>query len=230
VFLPDEADAWFHLFDVVGKADPEDLDRAALEDVGYLQLDQQPKEYRGRVVKLSGIVRGVKLVETPVNAFNVDRYYQLWIQPERASPALVVVYCLKLPEGFPVGEQLDAPVQLTAIFFKRWTYSSRGGITTAPLLVAKTLTWMPAPPPAPSDERSRTVEPSLAVITAVVLAVGVIAVVAWRTRARTRHDDSSIKPFDRWAAELASLESSAVAPGAAESPPAGPPAPLSRNG
>lgn len=182
VFLPDEADAWFHLFDALRRREAEPLEPYSLGSVSYLQLDQQPQAYRGRAVSLQGIVRGAKLVEAPINAFNVPRYYQLWLQPERSSPALVVVYCLELPAGFPLGEGLDAPVSLTGIFYKRWTYASQQGITTAPLLVAKTVAWTPAPASAPISEPPATRQVLFAALSALALALLALALIARRTR------------------------------------------------
>jgi hypothetical protein len=182
VFLPDEAVAWFHLFDVLRQREAAPLEPYSLGSVSYLQLDQQPQAYRGRVVSLQGIVRGAKLVEAPVNAFNVARYYQLWVQPERSSPALIVVYCLTLPTGFPLGDSLESPVSLTGIFYKRWTYASQGGITTAPLLVAKTVTWTPTPVPTPIAGPQAARQVVVAALAALVLALVALALIAWRTR------------------------------------------------
>jgi hypothetical protein len=182
VFLPDEADAWFHLFDVLRQPEAPPLEPYSLGSVSYLQLDQQPGAYRGRVVSLHGIVRGAKLIEAPVNAFNISRYYQLWLQPERSSPALVVVYSLVLPTGFPLGDSLQTPVSLTGIFYKRWTYASQEGITTAPLLVAKTVDWTPTLPPAPVVRQPVGREVVVASLAALVLALAALALIAWRTR------------------------------------------------
>jgi len=186
VFLPDEADAWFHLFDVLRKADPDDIKRTSLGKVGYVQLDQQASDYRGRVVELSGTVRAAKRLEPVVNAFNVESYYQLWLQPERNAPALVVVYARQLPSGFPLGDQLDVQVSLTGIFFKRWTYASQGGVTTAPLVAADTVEWQaPAAKPARAQTAEAPVGTSVAraFIIAGLLAFAVVVLLAWRLKA-----------------------------------------------
>ncbi len=145
VFRPVESDGWFHLFALLAATPADELTRASEVRVGYLQLSQQPNEYRGRLVTVSGVARAAKLVEAPRNAFGVTQYYQLWLQPNRTVGELIVLYCLELPEGFPLGEELDQQCSATGFFFKRWAYASQGGITTAPLVIAKTLDWKPAP-------------------------------------------------------------------------------------
>jgi hypothetical protein len=182
VFLPDEADAWFHLFDVLRQRELPALEPYSLGEVSYVQLDQQPQAYRGQVVSLRGIVRGAKLIEAPINAFNVSRYYQLWLQSDRSSPELEVVYCLGLPEGFPLGGRIEEPVSLTAIFYKRWTYSSREGLTTAPLLAAKTVDWTPARPTPPTPRPPVVRQVAIATLSALALTALALVFIFYRTR------------------------------------------------
>jgi hypothetical protein len=150
VFRAAESDAWFHLLALLEKTDQRELKRASLGRVDFLQLDQQADEYRGRLVSIDGTVRGAKLVAAPANGYSIKRYYQLWLQPDRGSPALVAVYALALPEGFPLGSDLEAPCAATGFFFKRWAYPSREGIATAPLVLARTVDWQPPLSPAPA--------------------------------------------------------------------------------
>ncbi|MEX0977250.1 MAG: hypothetical protein WDZ48_00265, partial [Pirellulales bacterium] len=149
VFRAAESDAWFHLLALLDKTNPQDLEKASIGRVGHLQLDQQPESYRGRLVTIDGVVRSAKLVEAPKNGFGIRQYYQLWLQPQMSATALIVVYCLKLPQGFPVGSVLGERCTTTGFFFKRWAYQSQGGITTAPLILAATIDWQPPPPPPP---------------------------------------------------------------------------------
>ncbi len=180
VFRAAESDAWFHLLELLQKTDPAQIATASVGRVGYLQLDSQAASYRGRVVTLDGTVRKAKRLDAPANAYDVRQYYQLWLQPDRAAPELIVVYALELPAGFPEGDALDEAASTTGIFFKRWAYPSQDGIRTAPLVVARTVDWQPAPPEAvkaPAGEQF-----ALAAATAAVIAVLAIAVLAVRSR------------------------------------------------
>ena len=182
VFRAVEADAWFHLLALLEKTDQRDLERASLGRVGFLQLDQQADEYRGRLVTIDGTVRGAKLVAAPPNGYSIKQYYQLWLQPDRGSPALVAVYALALPEGFPLGTDLEAPCAVTGFFFKRWAYPAREGIATAPLVLARTVDWQPPPPP-PAPEAPPGEQFVWALFIAVILAVMIVGFFIARTRA-----------------------------------------------
>ncbi len=168
-FRSPESDAWFHLFELLEKNTDERLAQGSSGPVGYLQLERQPQAYRGRLVTVSGTVRSAKEVAAPENSYGIERYYQVWLQPLRSDPELIVVYVLHLPLDFPVGEALDEPVSATGFFFKRWAYPSRSGILTAPLVLARSIQWTPAPPAAPTGSSEEQA----------LLAAAAAAVIAW---------------------------------------------------
>ncbi|MGD9722838.1 MAG: hypothetical protein AB7O59_16000 [Pirellulales bacterium] len=184
VFRPEESDGWFHLFGVVERAPEGELEHASLGPVGYLQLSQQPREYRGRVVTVSGIARAAKRITAPQNAFGVKQYYQVWLQADRQAADLMVVYCVELPAGFPLGVQLAENCSAVAVFFKRWAYQSQGGITTAPLLVARTLDWKPAAVPVQQPRQPLGEQITTAVVVALVISALVLALVVRRASSR----------------------------------------------
>jgi hypothetical protein len=205
VFRPAESDAWFHLFALVARTSDEELQQASEGPVAYLQLDQQPREYRGRLVTIDGIARAARRITAPANAFEVKHYYQVWLQPDRQSDGLIVVYCTQLPTGFPLGEQIAAECSATGFFFKRWAYPSQGGITTAPLVIAKTLSWQPppvvaeGPPPPPLGEQ-------LLIAAAAALLLAIIALLVILRRGRTSPAVASAEPPSDVAARLAALD------------------------
>jgi hypothetical protein len=180
VFRSAERDAWFHLLALLQKSNPADLERASLGRAGYVQLEAQPKEYRGRLVTLDGVVRAAKAVPAPENDLGIERYYQLWLQPDPGSGALVALYALELPGDFPLGERIEALCRAVGFFFKRWAYASRGGVTTAPLVLVRSVQWEPLPappPPAPVGQQLLW-----AFVVALLLAVATLSVVVARSR------------------------------------------------
>ncbi len=215
VFRPAESDAWFHLGALLARTDNEKLVAAAEGPVSYVQLQEQPKAYRGHLVTVRGVARGAKRVAAAENAFDVQQYYQLWIQPDRAASDLIALYCLELPEGFPLGEPIDAECAATGFFFKRWAYESRGGIATAPLVVARTLDWQP-----PAVEGQRPAAPAgeqflMALVAALVLAAVVLGFVIWRGRTTMRRRagaSGATHDADRVGAILASLDAELARP------------------
>jgi len=183
VFRAPESDAWFHLLELLEKNTEERLAKGSSGPVGYLQLERQPQAYRGRLVTVSGTARSAQEVAAPENAYGIERYYQIWLQPLRSDPELIVVYTLYLPFDFPVGEELDEPVSATGFFFKRWAYPSRSGILTAPLVLARSIQWTPvqlAVPPGSSEEQTL-----LAAAAAAVIALCFVVWV-WRRSRRPR--------------------------------------------
>lgn len=208
VFRPAESLAWFHLFSVLETTPQDELDHASEGPVGYLQLNEQPNEYRGRLITISGTVRAAKLVAAPKNGFDIKEYYQLWLQPDRATDELVVLYCLELPADFPLGDNLDESATATGFFYKRWAYASQGGITTAPLVMAKILNWQPKPPAPPAVEQPLGEKLFTATIVAAALAAIALVFMIWRVRGATsgrrvgaaKDDDAKVS------ASLASLD------------------------
>lgn len=139
VFRGVEDDAWFHLFEALREAQPGEL-AAAARPVDFAQLFQQPAEYRGRLVKLSGRVRRLEALEAPTNTYGVEQYYRAVLETS-ANP--VFVYFLDLPAGFPVGERVYEDVSVSGFFFKRLAYRAVDDIRTAPVIAARTLDWSP---------------------------------------------------------------------------------------
>lgn len=147
-----DKDAWFRALDRLRQSAPGALQRASAGPVSYVQLFEQPEVYRGKLVTVRGQARLAYRVPAPENIYGIDHYYIFWLKPAAGPNAPLVVYALQTPPGFPAiadkqegGETtLNEEVEFTGYFFKRYAYASRGGATTAPLLLARTPTWQPA--------------------------------------------------------------------------------------
>jgi len=152
VFRGVERDAWFHLFEILKRADEATLTKGATCRVSFLQLFGQSNEYRGDLVTVGGIARRVHLLAAPKNDYGVGEYYQVWVTPYDNPSSVMVVYVLLLPKGFPTGFDLAENVEIVGFYFKRWVYNAQDGIRTAPVLLARTLQWdqkLPFPIEAP---------------------------------------------------------------------------------
>lgn len=171
VFRKVESDAWFQLLHLLSKTDPAALAQASTGVVSFRQLFQQPKEYRGRVVTLEGTVRGVAKKDAPKNTYGIGHYYQLAIEPDGEKGQLVFVYCLELPRGFPLGDKLAEHATFHGFFFKRWAYAAQDAVRTAPLILARSFAWKPAPPPEVN-------QPALQPLAVVGIAFGLFLIVA----------------------------------------------------
>ncbi len=187
VFRPTEREAWFHELERVRDRDEQALEASALKDVAYLQLHKQPADYRGKIISVKGTVRQAYRTPAPENDLGVKEYCVYVLQPVGQPDAIVWVYSVDAPPGFPrLGADSADPkgkmredVSVTGIFFKRCAYAARGGTYTAPVLIAKAPHWQPAPVAARPSDRVTPFELVGGFSAALVLAV-CIAAVMWK--------------------------------------------------
>jgi hypothetical protein len=191
IFRYEERDAWFNLLDVLNRTDEKSLEAASLGFVTYAQLFRQSRQYRGRLVRVSGTVRRAEPMEAPENDCGIKRYTRLWLFPTDNPSTPVVVYCLQLPEGFPTGRELVEEVELTGFFFKRWPYAGPKDVWTTPLLAAKTVRWH-RPLAFGRDEPFDVWTLAISVAVALVLSTGLLIYLYARTSRRQPLPDVKI--------------------------------------
>jgi hypothetical protein len=184
-FRAAETKAWFHLFAVLKDTSPAKLRQASLGRVTFMQLFQQPKEYRGRVVSIQGTVRRAHWVKAPANAARIEGYYQLWVQPSDHPDDPMVLYALELPKRFPTGMDVAADVRVTGFFFKCWAYQAQDTLRTAPVLLSRSVDWTPATPAVPRGDRQMP-SPWLVVGLAAAIAAFVVGFLYLRSRPSRR--------------------------------------------
>lgn len=151
VFRSAEFAAWFSWSQLLRKLSEGDVAVPSPVEATFLQLYRQPNAYRGRLVRVSGIVRRAHLIEARPNELGIDTFYQCWLFSDKAGTNPTVVYAQDMPAGFPTGLNIYENVSFTGVFFKRWAYQAKGGIMTAPLVLTANGDWTPAtrpPPPA----------------------------------------------------------------------------------
>ncbi len=124
-------------------------------------------ESRGRLVTLEGIARQVQkvVIDEPEirQRYGIDHYYQVSLFTADSGVNPVIFCVLELPEGMPSGarDRYGEKIRISGFMLKLWSYRidiPRGADEEAktgrmrqraPLLIAKDLTWFPAPPPPP---------------------------------------------------------------------------------
>jgi hypothetical protein len=178
----DENPAWFNLLGVLKSHDAETLERASSGPVSYVQLMDQPREYRGELVTLRGTIRCVDKVGAGRNDHGIRTLYRLVVRPANSQNP-VIVWCLELPEEFPIGRDIEQDARITGFFFKRWMYTSEDGMRTAPALLARTARWF-RPPPIAQREPPSQASTVFIVIAASVVSVVVIVYAYVKTRRR----------------------------------------------
>jgi len=187
-FGGDDHDAWSNLLDVLNRTDAKQLeDYAADRKATYAQLFWQPKQYRGQLVTVHGVVRRVEhLKSVPKNNAGIESYYRICVFPKDNPSMPVVVMCLELPQGFPVGMKVEEQVELAGFFFKRWAHLSPDTIRVSPTLLAKTLRWQRRPVMPREAEPVDTWGLALGIGGALLLTVVLISYVYFRTHRRVK--------------------------------------------
>ena len=118
--------------------------------VKRIQLIGQPREFRGKAVKVYGFVRAVE-TRTDSGSSSIAgpqaddtaevTYYIVWIQPSGSDAGPYCVYCLDLPNQLPRTRDELAEFQqlatINGIFFKNRTYQLEDrSVDYSPLILA----------------------------------------------------------------------------------------------
>ncbi len=202
-FRPEERSVWFALLRQLQQMNERQLADKSVGELTYVQLLQQPEVYRGRVVTLHGTVLREERQQLDDNPLGLSEYHRLWIQPQGGGQWPFVVYCLRLPSGFPRGDAIRAKVQIRGFFFKNWSYPWEDGLGLAPVVLADQPIWQP---PAPRATRKQTSWQNwaLAITVACVCAIGITWLAIKRTQRRTvrpAQDESLGQQFAQLAEE-----------------------------
>lgn len=178
-FRKEEKMAWFATLDILARFSPSDLRAAKPPWVTFSQLYRNAAQYRGNVVAIRGEFMGVVHYPAPPNDKGIKGYYQAWLRPDRENDP-VVVYCLRLPPGFPKGMRIQEPVEVVGVFFKRWVYHAQDGLRAAPVVLTNEPYWM-SPPQSSGSAPDSSPNLILATIVSLVL-TGVFVLYILRRR------------------------------------------------
>lgn len=201
-----ERQAYEGVLALARKVPQTELERAARQDVPFAVLMLEADQYRGDVFTIEGDVRRLHRITTVPGVAGSLESFEAWIFTADSGLNPYRVICTSLPEGFPLGDQLDPPIRVraTGYFFKRYSYATTGDHHTAPLLLAKTLVQIKVPKPVMQQplHRSRTLT-TVAVCVLLVLAIGWTIVGPLNPRPkRDANGSSTIEPLDcPWSSE-----------------------------
>jgi hypothetical protein len=193
-----EIDAWLNVWTALARSNDAERVQRSAGAVGFLELFQQPRAFRGKLVTIRGSARQATYVEAADNPQGIDGYYRIIIRPESGPPEPVFLYTLELPTDFPTGEGIRAEIAATGIFFKRMVYPTKDNadLRRAPVVMARTLTWRQ--PVATEDSRSGAFVGGLVAIVALSV-IGLIVVTYWASRVRlstAQRRPSALPPID----------------------------------
>jgi hypothetical protein len=220
IFRPAEREIWFHELARVRDTSPEKLLKESRGQIAYLQLFNQPDDYRGQVITVAGTVKLAYRVQAPPNYLGIEQYYVFWLHPSGGPTSPIVVYALAAPPGFPPIKDKDADaattklheeLQVTGVFFKRWAYLAKDGDATytAPLLIANVPTWKPAAPLLTAADRLPMTVQNIVLVAGATLALGLIVGLILYKVASRRGPDYAEPPFDTTALKGVKLKPTA---------------------
>ncbi len=164
------------------------LDSAAAVTTAVVPLLQQPEVYRGRLVRVSGVIVKADRMDATENPHSIDEYWQLWIRPDTGGDRPIVFIVPKLPipvkESVLQGGQPRTP--FVGRFFKRLAYRSQVGADLAPVVIGRVYApqrslRVAAPAPASSNRISNKNRFLLTLLIASVVGVSFAAITMWRT-------------------------------------------------
>jgi hypothetical protein len=193
-----DTESWFRFVEQMQTETPEEFRKRSKGPVGFLQLFEQPKLYRGKVVTIRGTVRRISYEIARKNQCGIEGYYVFWVMPAGGPDSPLVVYSLEVPPGFPKidtkSDQTTAvheDVEFTGFFFKRWVvYPSKSGIRLAPLLLARMPRWQASPADLRKPPDAITV---LAIVVGCAIGGVLVAVYAYKQSLQMGRPGSAFK-------------------------------------
>ncbi|RCS41391.1 hypothetical protein DTL42_22800 [Bremerella cremea] len=185
--------AWRQIRDRLQATTITQLESEKAPRVQFGQLFQQSELYRGRLVTVSGTIRRCVKVSPNKLDDQASDMWQLWLFGGSDNFPMVI-YCLDLPEGFPVADQMAQRVTLRAIYFKKWVHPAKGGATTSPLLMAKTFRWTT---PIEVAQNISSTEIIVGVALTFVVASVVVGFVWWNSRNQDSEVEKRIRQKNR---------------------------------
>lgn len=184
---PGDFALWYRLFGRLSHVSNEALRHAAGDEIASAALARQPHAHRGELFTLVGTARGGKSVRAQANLLGIRRYYVVWVQPDDDRDALIAVYSLSKPEGFPdLPERSELVrfayrVEAPAYFLKKIAYEAQDSISVSPLVVARSFRFEP-PQPAASSEPPSTTSLAVGMALAAAAGMGVVSYIYSKTR------------------------------------------------
>ncbi len=124
-----------------------DLERRAVHGVVYTQLWEQPDKYRGKLVRLRLHIRRILDWEAPENSAGVRRVYEAWGWTDDSKSFPYVVVFSDLPEGIPLGDNVEEEGLFVGYFLKTIEYTAFNRNRSSPLLLGR-MKWLASAAPA----------------------------------------------------------------------------------
>lgn len=147
-----EASAYVQFVHMANQTSEEAFLTGARKELTYADLMRQPKTYRGDVLEISGRLRRLRALPSPLALQNlgVPTLYEGWVFQEIYGPHPIAFICTQLPQGVHPFEKGNIPVVFQGYFFKKYRYKSANiGAANpwidSPLMIGRTFQTQPVP-------------------------------------------------------------------------------------
>src|SRR5262245_7676361 len=175
----EEMPAYWLLFSWFSHQSLDELQRRASPAVVFNQFVQTPDEQRGKLFRLDLNVRRVLSYEAPPNSAGIEKVYEIWGWTTESKAWLYVVLTAHLPEGMPVGPDVNERVTFAGYFFKVQGYHAAGAgprdkPLAAPLFVGR-VAWNQPPRAASTSSDTHWMQGALTLI----LLLGAVGLAIW---------------------------------------------------
>lgn len=190
---------YYHFLDKARQAEPERLIADARRDITFAHFYKDPRndppKYRGQLIGLRGTVRRAVAYDVDPNAYGLTKRYELWLFTDDSGKFPWVVELTNLPEGFPLGTDIQERVETAGYFLKLWAYRAKDGFRSAPVLLGHGLNW------ERSDLIRERFDRGFALLTFGFLGLFVVLIGwplwRWNREDRLRRETRSAKVYDR---------------------------------
>lgn len=180
-FREDDLPAWTQTWLTIRSGSIESFLRANAARITFSELFGQPRSFRGRLVRFRGTLHRLERLKAPANHYDIEHYWQGWLEPADGPATPIVVQFLRLPAGMPTGMKIHEQVEVIGYFFKRYAYSASDTIRVAPLVMSLEPVWEPLPPVAPGGSWLGTAALATGAALVVAVALGMRLANAGRT-------------------------------------------------
>jgi len=153
-----EATAYIKMVHMAYQTDALAFRMAARKDLNYADLMRQPKTYRGEIVQVSGKLRRLRKIPSPLalKDLGVSEVYEGWVFQDIYGANPICLIFSSLPQGLQPYEKGENYVSFSGYFFKKYRYRTASDVKEsawkdAPLLIGRTVDLLPSPPKPKSD-------------------------------------------------------------------------------
>lgn len=126
-------------------ANPRYASRKPADFQPFVDLFQNPNEYRGRPVSLHGVLRKLTKFDPGKNTLGISEAYEGWLYTDDAQSNPTVLVFTSKPQRLQVGGDLTEEIRVTGYFLKMYGYEAQDVTRKAPLILAGEVEWRPGP-------------------------------------------------------------------------------------